>query len=61
MGWKSTVTINKEEAQQLLINRILSASDTQLEDALTSLGFGDEMDLAYYGHNFRIGEPEKQD
>jgi hypothetical protein len=58
MGWKSTVTIRKEEAQQLLIARILSATDTQLEDALSSLGFGDDMNLAYYGRNFQIGEPE---
>lgn len=58
MGWKSTVTIRKEVAQQLLIGRILTATDTQLEDALVSLGFGDSKDLPYYGYNFQIGEPE---
>lgn len=60
MGWKSTITIRKEEAQQLLIQRILSASDSQLEDALCSLGFGDDMNLPYYGRNFIIGEPEQE-
>ena len=36
-----------------------TASDTQLEDALASLGFGDDSNLLHYGRNFRIGELEE--
>lgn len=61
MGWKSTITIKKEEAQSLLIQRILTCSDTELEDALVSLGYGDDVNLPYYGYNFRIGEINDQE
>lgn len=61
MGWKSTMKIKREEAQQLLINRILTASDTQLEEALESLGFGDDTNLPHYGRNFRIGYEDEND
>ena len=61
MGWKSTVIIKKETAQKLLIERILNVNDSQLEDALSSLGFGDDMNLEYYGYEFRIGDPDQED
>lgn len=59
MGWKSTITIKREEAQSLIIQRILTCSDEELSDALEALGFGENTNLPYYGHNFRIGDNEQ--
>ena len=59
MGWKSTVTISRTEAKRLIIERIISLdnlSDTELEDMLEMLGYGETMGLEYYGYNFRISE-----
>lgn len=61
MGWKSTITIRREEAIRLIIDRALSASDSQLADALENLGFGDDKDLPYYGRNFMIGTPDESE
>lgn len=58
MGWKSTISITREEAMELLLSRIINCSDKELENALESLGFGDNVDLPYYGHNFMIEEEE---
>lgn len=55
MGWKSTRTITRQRALELIMNRFLSATDKEVTDALESLGFGENIDLPYYGHNFIIG------
>ena len=61
MGWKSTVDITREQAIQLAtrelakkIGEIHTMSDTQLEDYLEELGYGETQGMEYFGHNFRI-------
>jgi hypothetical protein len=60
MGWKSQVQINRAVAREILIERILSMTISQLEDALTELGFGDTIGLPYYGKNFKITDEEDE-
>lgn len=61
MGWKSTVDITREQAIQLAtrelakkIGEIHIMSDTQLEDFLEELGYGETQGMEYFGNNFRI-------
>jgi hypothetical protein len=59
MGWKSTVTITRKEAIQLIVNRLDESiyekmSNEDLADMVESLGYGDEVGLAYYGANFLV-------
>ena len=59
MGWKSTRTITRQRALELIMSRLLNATDREVSDALESLGFGESIDLPYYGHNFMIGNDEE--
>lgn len=61
MGWKSTRTITRSRALELIMSRILNCSDEELSDALESLGFGENGDLPYYGYNFTIGDESEQE
>ena len=61
MGWKSTVDITREQAISLAtrelakkIGEIHTMSDTQLEDYLEELGYGETQGMEYFGNNFRI-------
>jgi len=57
MGWKSTVDITRDEAIRLIFNKLSEAhkmSDNQLADLVESLGYGDDMDLPYFGRNFIV-------
>ena len=57
MGWKSTIDISREEAERLIAIRMMVLShltNREIEELLMSLGFGDEPELAHYGHNFNI-------
>lgn len=45
MGWKSTYRIAKNTAQQIIISKILKASNTELENILEQF---DESDLRNY-------------
>ena len=59
MGWKSTVFITRDEALQLIMKRLLSASDEELADVVGSLGYGDNKDLEHYGRNFMVVDKEE--
>lgn len=61
MGWKSSITITRSKALELIMTRLLSCSDSELANAVESLGFGENIDLPYYGYNFMIGEPGEVD
>lgn len=65
MGWKSTINLTREVALKLINIRISKAytmSDTELGDFLEELGFGDNPELPFVGHNFIISdEPESID
>ena len=61
MGWKSTVDITREQAIGLAnkelakkIAEIYTMSDTELEDLLEQLGYGETQGMEYFGHNFNI-------
>jgi len=57
MGWKSTIDITREEAIQLIMDRIIlvsALSNKELEDMIESMGYGDDTNLPYYGYNFLI-------
>jgi hypothetical protein len=65
MSWKSTVKIERDKAIQLIIKAVMEASNRELEDALEGLGFGENINLPYFGNNFmvldRIEEGEDSD
>jgi len=54
MGWKSTIEITREKAIFLIMSQIHCASDDELGETLESLGFGENFELEYYGHNFNV-------
>lgn len=54
MGWKSTKTIKRKEAIQLIIEQLYNSTNEELSDALTGIGYGDNPELKYYGRNFTI-------
>jgi|TARA_R110000824_G_scaffold105368_1_gene249267 hypothetical protein len=57
MGWKSTVDITRAEAKSLIIKKLTDLeqlSDTELVNMVEELGYGDNPNLAYFGHNFMI-------
>ena len=57
MGWKSTIDITRKQALALVIDYSLKCgnlSDSELEDLLEHLGYGDNTNLPYFGYNFNI-------
>jgi hypothetical protein len=57
MGWKSTTDITREDAIALIfeyLSKVHYMSNTQIEDLLETLGFGEDSDKPYFGHNFNI-------
>ena len=57
MGWKSTANISRKEAIQLIFARMSDVhqmSDQELDDMLVTLGYGDNINLPYYGNNFIV-------
>ena len=56
MGWKSTIDLTREEAEDILrakIDDISSCSDEQLEEAIEDIRGGEE-----HGYNYRIVNKE---
>jgi hypothetical protein len=57
MGWKSTLEITREEAIRLIQKRLLildRLTNQELEDLVDELGYGEDSNLEYYGHNFNV-------
>ena len=59
MGWKSTIEITREEAIRLIQKRTLDEvlqvmSNRELELIVEGIGYGDNMDWEYAGHNFWV-------
>jgi len=54
MGWKTTVTITKAEAINLILSRLHTLTNDEISDVLESIGFGENTDLSYFGHNFNV-------
>jgi hypothetical protein len=61
MGWKSTVTLSREEAMGLIVQRLhMGISNRELGDIMDSI-FGDDSNLPYFGHNFIIVDKIEKD
>lgn len=57
MGWKSTIDITASTAKMLIMQKLASLdglSNSELEDMVEELGYGDDTNLPYYGHNFNV-------
>jgi hypothetical protein len=63
MGWKSTIDITRDEAMRLInikLGKASRMSDNQLADFLEELGFGDDPNLPYCGHNFNVCDEDDE-
>ena len=60
MGWKSTVGIGREHAISLITERLKEATNDEIASALEGMGFGDNVELSYFGHNFRVLNTEEE-
>lgn len=61
MGWKSTVDITRKEAIRLIFTRMADVhymTDNEIGSMLESLGYGDDTNLPYHGHNFNVRDVE---
>ncbi len=57
MGWKSTITITREEAIKAIQESFLdfnNLSNSELEQLMYKLSIGEEPGKPYFGHNFNI-------
>ena len=54
MGWKSTKTISRRKALKIILEKLEFSSNDELGNALEALGFGDNTELPYFGHNFTV-------
>ena len=65
MGWKSTIEISREEAIRLIKSRasddfFRAIKNRDLELMVEDMGFGDNPDLPYFGHNFFVVNEVKE-
>lgn len=64
MGWKSTIRISRTEAKRLIVEKmdiLAGVSNSELENKVESLGYGDDTNLPYYGHNFIVVDGDDLD
>jgi len=57
MGWKSTLDLTRDEAVSLIQKRMANLnefSDSELEEMIEGLGYGENTELPHYGYNFSI-------
>jgi len=57
MGWKSTIEINRDEAKRLITKKLLPLdhlSNKELENMIERMGYGEGIELEYYGYNFIV-------
>ena len=57
MGWKSTAEITRSEAKRLIMQKLINIdqlSNEELENMIEELGYGEDTNLEYYGHNFIV-------
>lgn len=62
MGWKSTINISRAEAVKLIIQKLITLeglTNKELENMLEGLGYGDDENLQYFGHNFNVVDNEE--
>ena len=54
MGWKATIDITRDKAIKMIMDYAFSLSDSELEELLERIGFGDDLNLPCLGYNFNI-------
>jgi hypothetical protein len=57
MGWKRTIDITRTEAKRLILQKLVNLdqmSDRELASMVEELGYGEEVNLEYYGYNFLV-------
>ena len=65
MGWKSTIEISREEAIRLIQSklsdeRLSELPNRDIEYIMEDMGFGDNPDWEYFGHNFFVVKEVKE-
>lgn len=65
MGWKSTIEISREEAIRLIQSklsdeRLSKLPNRDIEYIMEDMGFGDNPDWEYFGHNFFVVKEVKE-
>lgn len=65
MGWKSTIEISREEAIRLIQSklsdeRLSKLLNRDIEYMMEDMGFGDNPDWEYFGHNFFVVNEVKE-
>ena len=65
MGWKSTIDISREEAIKLIQSKMSdevfkSMPNRDIEYMMEDMGFGDNPDWEYFGHNFFVVNEVKE-
>jgi hypothetical protein len=63
MGWKSTITLTREEAIRAILETLDKTTfedmtNIELEEYMYRLGIGDEPGKPYYGHHFNVIDEE---
>lgn len=64
MGWKGTIKITRKEAIAAIMQAIDKTpydemTNEQLEDTMSQLNIGDDLELPYFGHNFWVVDTEE--
>jgi hypothetical protein len=63
MGWKSTIDVSREEAKRAIMARLdllNGKSNKELADMMEGIGYGDDANLMYFGHDFIVvGDDEE--
>jgi hypothetical protein len=65
MGWKSTIEISREESIKLIQSKMSdevfkSMLNRDIEYIMEDMGFGDNPDWEYFGHNFFVVNEVKE-
>ena len=65
MGWKSTIEISREDAIRLIQSklsdeRLSELPNRDIEYMMEDMGFGDNPDWEYFGHNFFVVNEVKE-
>ena len=57
MGWKSTIEITRKEVKRLVMQKFTNIDqmkNSELADMIEKLGYGEDIELEYFGHNFVV-------
>lgn len=66
MGWKSSITLTRREAIVAIVKSLDKTpydemTNEQLEEKMSELNIGDDMNLPYYGYNFCVVDEQEDE